>query len=629
MSAFTWCRVLTVFICVCVLSSTERAACAEETPAPANTRETSLVLRDLGKSGSDAAHYITAADYEFRVVEFTGGSLTIHCIKRQLSVPWNENDYWYLTFKVPNGEQFALKEYEDDSFDTTVGAVVRVTRGPLWRHSEHADGGEFRGTFSVTQLNLDDQGQLSSIRIKFTERAPQVPFGLAVLPIVGELRLNADISQDPPNRPPNISAGLSQFLPGRDWNWTYLAGAVDDDLLPIGSPLSTSWQLVSGPGTAQFSNSTPKTMVSFTKPGAYVLRYTAFDGEYSVSSDVTIVIGSTAGTYQGYVSEENVVLGTFQVRILSSGRFTGLVKIGKERLPIRGERASFGDDLWGGLITFPGKRKLSLYIDRSLDGDKVQGSIDISTSPYRPRYLQVYGTPTSTDFLRISRQTSPFAAAYTWITEVPQDNLGPQGFSYGSAKVNRDGSARFVGRLSHGRAISYGGAIDMEGWLPIFWAHRQVEQFAAPVEFVIDGDKILLRASVQWMNFESKFAGFDDGFRFIAQLVGSRYTPPKSGTNLLTQTAEPVTVEAQSFTSSWPGVRNDEVTLWKKNSSTSGNGFTLKTDPRTGLFKGTLLDPDGKKHSFGGAILQHFQSGGGSFATKGHVGSVYIKPKEE
>lgn len=70
-----------------------------------------------------------------------------------------------------------------------------------------------------------------------------------------------------------------------------LDGSVNDDGLPSGSSLLTTWEAVSGPGTATFAN--PSAVVggvSLDVPGIYRLRLTTNDGALSGSDDVTVVV---------------------------------------------------------------------------------------------------------------------------------------------------------------------------------------------------------------------------------------------------------------------------------------------------------------------------------------------------
>jgi RHS repeat-associated protein len=97
------------------------------------------------------------------------------------------------------------------------------------------------------------------------------------------------ITVQPQNQPPTVSAGPDQMiaLP----HTATLNGTVTDDGLPVGDTVTSTWTMVSGPGTVTFEDATlTDTNAAFSAPGTYVLRLTASDGELSAKSDVTITV---------------------------------------------------------------------------------------------------------------------------------------------------------------------------------------------------------------------------------------------------------------------------------------------------------------------------------------------------
>lgn len=68
-------------------------------------------------------------------------------------------------------------------------------------------------------------------------------------------------------------------------------GQVEDDALPRGSAVTTTWKKVSGPGTVTFSNAAAgPTHATFSAPGAYVLDLSATDGEKTSSLKVNVSV---------------------------------------------------------------------------------------------------------------------------------------------------------------------------------------------------------------------------------------------------------------------------------------------------------------------------------------------------
>ena len=100
------------------------------------------------------------------------------------------------------------------------------------------------------------------------------------------------------NQPPVVSAGSGQSiaLPGP----AALNGSATDDGVPaVPGALTYAWSQVSGPTPALVANpSQAATSVSFSQPGTYVLRLTAFDGALSASADVTITVNPSSGSNQ-------------------------------------------------------------------------------------------------------------------------------------------------------------------------------------------------------------------------------------------------------------------------------------------------------------------------------------------
>ncbi len=71
-----------------------------------------------------------------------------------------------------------------------------------------------------------------------------------------------------------------------------VAATVTDDGAP--NPVTLAWSQASGPGTAMIESPTSATTaVTFSAPGTYVLRVTATDTQFTVSDQVTVIVGSS------------------------------------------------------------------------------------------------------------------------------------------------------------------------------------------------------------------------------------------------------------------------------------------------------------------------------------------------
>ena len=105
------------------------------------------------------------------------------------------------------------------------------------------------------------------------------------------------------NAAPVVSAGADQNLPAP--GTTALKGTATDDGNPIPpGQLTTTWSLVSGPASVTFSApSALSTDATFSVPGAYTIRLSAFDGAVTSTDDVTVLVGASSGSGTGLLAQ--------------------------------------------------------------------------------------------------------------------------------------------------------------------------------------------------------------------------------------------------------------------------------------------------------------------------------------
>ncbi|HYJ88276.1 MAG TPA: hypothetical protein VEW46_19585, partial [Pyrinomonadaceae bacterium] len=104
-----------------------------------------------------------------------------------------------------------------------------------------------------------------------------------------ETTATINVTREAENSAPAVDAGPDQtlVLP----QTASLHGAASDDGSPTGSSLSTTWTIVSNPGSVSFTAANSlNTIASFGASGTYVLRLTASDGELSTSDDINITV---------------------------------------------------------------------------------------------------------------------------------------------------------------------------------------------------------------------------------------------------------------------------------------------------------------------------------------------------
>ncbi|MDP9182560.1 MAG: metallophosphoesterase, partial [Actinomycetota bacterium] len=128
----------------------------------------------------------------------------------------------------------------------------------------------------------------------------------------------------PVNRAPLVEAGPAQQVvqPAA----ANLSGSVSDDGLPNPPAAVTStWSVVSGPGSVVFGDSTrPSTTASFSQPGSYLLRLTAYDGELTTTDDVAV---EALPANTPVVLEVRVAVGSDDAEEKVSGKTLGKVSL--------------------------------------------------------------------------------------------------------------------------------------------------------------------------------------------------------------------------------------------------------------------------------------------------------------
>ncbi|HEU4419868.1 MAG TPA: hypothetical protein VFT55_13130, partial [Planctomycetota bacterium] len=95
------------------------------------------------------------------------------------------------------------------------------------------------------------------------------------------------VQEGPVNQPPVVDAGpdVTTVITSA----AHLAGSATDDGLP--GPLTIQWSKLAGPGTATFTAPNQAvTDVTFSLPGSYTCRLSAFDGELTSADTVVVTV---------------------------------------------------------------------------------------------------------------------------------------------------------------------------------------------------------------------------------------------------------------------------------------------------------------------------------------------------
>jgi hypothetical protein len=115
----------------------------------------------------------------------------------------------------------------------------------------------------------------------------------------------------PTNQAPVVDAGLDQAITLPN-NVVNLDGTVTDDGLPNPpAAVTTTWSMVSGPGTVTFGNIyAVDTTATFSTAGTYVLQLQAYDGELYATDTCTVIVNPQASQVDDVATGETAVAGT-------------------------------------------------------------------------------------------------------------------------------------------------------------------------------------------------------------------------------------------------------------------------------------------------------------------------------
>jgi len=229
-----------------------------------------------------------------------------------------------------------------------------------------------------------------------------------------------------------------------------------------------------------------------------------------------------------------------------------------------------------------------------------------------------------------SKALNPAALAGNYVMRLPGDTQSansPGGDSFGTVKVDASGNVVWGGSLSDGTKVSQKSAVSAQGTWPLYVSLYGGKGCAMGwVQFTND----VLNGSVVWLK-SSGVAGkhYPGGFTNQLEVSGVPYRPPPIGTRLLDLNDGTGSLILTGGGLGSPASTSLRLELNNKATDLSGHKLSLTLTPTTGLFRGTVLNPDtGKPVSFQGALFPDWNVGLGYFLTPNLSGQVYLAPAQ-
>lgn len=392
-------------------------------------------------------------------------------------------------------------------------------------------------------------------------------------------------------------------------NLTYDGGAT---LLRFNRALVQSQNIDSdNDGTVNFFDSTPlPPEMAFTNVAA-VPEFPAlpFPAEFGTDGSG---FAAAAGSYNGLFYTPEMLApdtsGYFSAKTTAKGQYTAHIRLGRRTYSFSGKFNEMG-------YATNFIRRSPFEVDLQIDlngGDRITGIV--TDGDFRAQI--------QADRLVFNKRRNPATQAGTYTLVIPGkpgDPNSPEGSGYGTAKVDANGHVVWSGVLAGGTKVTQRSAISGQGIWPLYASLYRGEgsivgwiQFSDQVETDLQGQAVWLKPDIGGQFYPG---GFALETSVMGAKVGGRLNLT-NGVAVLTggNLNEPIT---NSFTlnKKFKAVRQEP------------NQFSLSINPKTGLFKGSVLDPDGGKISFKGAWLKKASGTGlGYFFGFDEIGEIELTP---
>jgi hypothetical protein len=333
------------------------------------------------------------------------------------------------------------------------------------------------------------------------------------------------------------------------------------------------------------------------------------------SNSTAVSFTLAQGSYNGLFYETNGVnpatSGFFTANMTSKGSFTAKLLLGGKTYSFFKPAFDSSGHFAGSIA---GKGLPSLSVDLQLiNNDEIAG--------------EVFGNGWTAELVADR-------AAFTSKSSPPSDWVGNDtlvlatedtnstvaaGDVFGTVSVGKNGNVQFVGTLPDGTKVTQKSALSKDGVWPLY-ATPYGGSGSLMGWMQVTNDDTNITGSAVWIAPAGKSGAYPNGLTNDLDAAGS------SVTGLIGALAQSeLTLSGPSLLSS---VTNS-VMISGKNGPFSNGTLQLIVNVKTGLFNGSVVDPNSsQKLSFQGALLEKSGIGGGFFlnADKNQGGKVYLSP---
>jgi hypothetical protein len=221
--------------------------------------------------------------------------------------------------------------------------------------------------------------------------------------------------------------------------------------------------------------------------------------------------------------------GIFRVNTTTTGAFTGELTYLDASYRVKG---SF-DVAGAATVSIPRENESALLLTLQTSTSsalKISGTLSDGV---------ITATLSGTGVLEEGRVASPYAGRWTILlpaaAEQATETIAPVGTSYATMLVNRNGSARILGRLADGSAFSFGAQIDGSGHLSLdVPLYRHQGALTGILQFTTSTDAgNLVNGSAQWFKPADlpRQKYYPEGFTLELEAAGSPYATPQAASS--------------------------------------------------------------------------------------------------
>jgi hypothetical protein len=353
--------------------------------------------------------------------------------------------------------------------------------------------------------------------------------------------------------------------------------------------------------------------------GRFDLSYQMIQQWIDPDSLATQLFPRAKGTYTGLFADGSPAIdsaGLCTLTLSSKGTYSGSLQLAGKRYAFKGNFNLTDSDT---TIPRAGNTALSAHftLDSSGSSDHLTGTITdgnwtASLDARRPVFN--------------SQNPAPFAGSYTVVIPgVSGSQTAPQGYGYGTLKVDATGKAKFVGSLADGTTVTQSASISQDGDWPLFGSlyHGQGLLWA-PMTIDTSRASDDIHGPLSWIKAQQNAKFYPDGFDVEVTGIGSLYQKPAAGTRIIDLSDGTVSFDGGNLNN--PFANSITIDTNNKVANQSDNKLTMAFATPTGLFKGTATSPDGQNVSFRGAAFQKVNRAYGYFLGADQSGSVVVGP---